>query len=200
MNKFSNIIIFLINITNKINMSLSNLQPLIQQLITKSLIAKQQVEYNNSIIGGVNQKGELMVGDGTNPNHLDPSTGVDGDVLTKDDTTTIGVKWDGPPSQGSNNGLLHLTSSTVLLNDNHNHIVTCVGTFNVVLPETPPIGTRFDIVNLCDNIADVTTLQAGAGSMLVDRLGNSYASYPIDVDNRAFVYRVSSSVWKIHGL
>lgn len=184
--------------------SVSDIQVLLNKLIKKSLVTKQTVDSNNDAVGGVNLKGELMVGNGTGPDHLDPSTGIDGYVLTKDDTQPIGIKWAKPPSQGSNNGLLYLTGSTVLLPEQHNHLLVCNGVFTVVLPITTlgavPIGTRFELVNNCENPADITTFQAGAGSTLVDRQNNSTASVTVGVTNRAFVYYIGNNVWRVHGI
>jgi hypothetical protein len=44
-------------------------------------------------VKSVNELGELLVGDGTGPNYLNPNTGTDGQVLAKDSTANVGIKW-----------------------------------------------------------------------------------------------------------
>jgi hypothetical protein len=183
--------------------SVSNIEVLLHKLISKSLSAKQTVDSNTNAVGGVNEKGELMVGNGTGPDHITTNGATNGDVLTKDDTQDVGVKWVPPPSQGSNNGLLYLTSSTVLLANQHNNMVVCNGVFTVVLPDTTtlPVGTRFTFVNSCDNPADVTTVTTSNGTtFLVDNLGASTNNVLVDVNNKAFVYYIGNNVWRVHGI
>lgn len=56
------------------------------------LLQKFQKESTNTL-KQVNEKGELMVGDGTKAGYLDPSTGNKGWVLTRDEDEPLGVKW-----------------------------------------------------------------------------------------------------------
>jgi hypothetical protein len=60
-----------------------------------NLIAAQAKAASDEVaaVTALTSKGELLVGDGTAASHLDPSTGVDGDVLVRDSTATVGVKW-----------------------------------------------------------------------------------------------------------
>lgn len=181
---------------------MSNIETLLHKLIKKSLIAKRTVDSNNASVGRVIDKGEIMIGNGIGPDHLTIDGVIDGYVLTKDDTTSVGAKWAKPPSLGSNNGLIYATGGLALTPDNHNHMITCNGTFSVVLPDTTgslPVGTRFTVVNSCTNPADVTTIQTAAGATLVDKAGSSSVSVAVNVTNRAFIYYIGADIWRVHG-
>jgi hypothetical protein len=59
------------------------------------LIARVQKAASDEILAvtTLNASGELLVGNGTKADHLDPSTGVTGDVLLRNSAATLGVEW-----------------------------------------------------------------------------------------------------------
>jgi hypothetical protein len=46
-----------------------------------------------SVLAQVKASGELLVGNGTGPDTLDPTTGLDGQLLVRDTLSTKGIKW-----------------------------------------------------------------------------------------------------------
>lgn len=53
----------------------------------------QDQEITLSVVNNVKLSGELLVGNGTGPDRLDPSTGLDGQILKRDTGTALGVSW-----------------------------------------------------------------------------------------------------------
>ena len=42
---------------------------------------------------GINQQGELLVGNGTSVDYLNPLTGLNGYLLTRDTSNNLGISW-----------------------------------------------------------------------------------------------------------
>lgn len=148
----------------KINMSDSNkdLFDFANRTVAKNVT---DTSNNSTTLSAVNLKGELLVGNGNGPSHLDPTTGSNGECLIKDSATTLGVRWGQPqifadiaPSIRSIVSVLNLTSeqngSTIFYNKTS-------GVIN--LPATPPNGTLYHIHSLT-----ISTLDS-PGSSIRDR-------------------------------
>lgn len=64
--------------------------------LLKRICADNEADAARSV-NTVNLKGELLVGDGSGPAQLNPSTGVDGDLLSLNSGATYGIQWDQYP-------------------------------------------------------------------------------------------------------
>ena len=126
------------------------------QIISKS---QQEAKEEIDAVNMVNEKAELLVGNGTDPSTLPPSPGFDGNMLVQDSTQPVGLKWsitNHLPLSGVTAGSYTTTNVTV----DTNGLVTNASTGTVDLNDLAPTTTKGDIMVL-------------NSSLILDRLANS---------------------------
>ena len=166
-----------------------------------SLVKKNYTTLNTLLSGGfqmVDSKGELLVGEGTKGEILDPSTAIDNDILIKDSSEPLGVKW-GSLNLETKSSVYQPTDPTTLTSSQVNSVIIINDTENVVvnlpLSSTVNIGDKFWIA-----VADFTCfLRPSGADLLVDKTGTNQTQININVGKRAFVYFIGGTEWRVHG-
>ena len=135
------------------------------QTITKNV---QDTADNNTTLNAVNEKGELLIGNGNGPSQLNPSTGVNGDKLIKDSTKELGVRWGQPQVLPDVMPCIVSVASVLsLLPEQNGSTITYASAGGEVnLPVSPPNGTTYYMNSL---VNDPYTRLLAPGSSIRDR-------------------------------
>jgi hypothetical protein len=159
-------------------------------------------------VNTVNLKGELLVGDGSGPSQLDPSTGSDGDLLCLNSGAPQGVQWETiPPLLPLVQGGYHLYDemSGVILPEWHNYYVEVtsllVATHTLFLPPVSGLPNGFTVwifantvtpggvfVNVNSNDSTIST-----GGTISNSI--SYPNLSIVAEFDKYVYDLEQNRW-----
>ena len=153
---------------------------------------------NTNTINQVNLKAELLVGDGTGPSHLNPATGSNGNLLIKDNTTNLGVRWGTPQAQPIVQPAIvaSATPTNLTAQQNNSLVVPTLAAGIVNLPVGPPMGTKFIISSDLSPGTPAVLLAPGS----VFRSGNTNIATGINVSSDSrfeTIYNSSLNQWII---
>lgn len=129
-------------------------------ILANFLSLDRQVQSQQEVVDVINTittKGELLVGNGTGPDKLDPTTGIDGQILKKDSSSSVGISWSaniglGPSGVAANtylNGTFTVDNNGIITN-------ASPGNINNITPTT----TKGDL--MVEDGAEVVRLPVGA--------------------------------------
>jgi hypothetical protein len=153
----------------------------------------------------VNLKGELLVGDGSGPTQLDPTTGSDDQLLTFNSATSVGVQWSTlspllPIVQGGYQ-LFDNVSGTILpeWNNYYVEIKTDVNPVTLTLPSMSGLTNGFTLfIHTNTIVASGIRTEIGNNIGAIENSGILGSSVTSSVPEFAkFVYNADQLRWSI---
>ena len=185
---------------------MSNLLANYQLLKAKCAANKVASENQQTEVNSVDAKGELLVGNGTSPDKLDPSTGSDGDVLSYNTGAPQGVSWETPTPivPVVTGGYALFNAATTITPEQNNYYIEInvlsdpEGSHKIYLPRTSTIPDGYKVWLFVNTTyaSSVQVQTAGNDSSNIDNNGTLIAY--VDYSTRQldqYIYNGTTNRW-----
>ena len=159
---------------------------------------------NATVLNNLTDKGELLVGNGLGPDYLDPSTGINDNVLTKYDSESLGVKWDRFPNSEKESLVISSSIKTFNLTQEmtgKNIIYSGPVNGKINLPILPLNSTTYTIIGTLPYLTYGHTINPKGGAKIRSANNITSTSYKVGSENRFdIIYNLSSNNWHTFNL